>query len=153
MPFSGASPHERQMFNAIINWFDQHYSPVTLASDPQPPRGTSAFIIYFVRQFRAAFVVRMVTVALSAFTDAMLPVFVGVVVGLVATTSRGAMFSQNWPILLLMLGTVAIARPVVFILDKLLNNHSIEPSFISRIRWQSHFHVIRQSWTFFQNEK
>ena len=26
------------------------------------------------------------------------------------------------------------------------------PTFIGRIRWQSHWHVIRQSWTFFQND-
>ena len=140
------------MFNAIIDWFDQHYSPVSLASDPRPPAGTGRFIIYFVRQFRAALAVRMITVALSAFADAMLPVFVGLVVGLLDSTTPGEMFSRNWPVLVVMLVTVAILRPIVFILDKLLNNHSIEPSFISRIRWQSHFHVIRQSWTFFQND-
>src|SRR5260221_3357070 len=140
------------MFNAIIDWFDQHYSPVSLDGDPQPPAGTRNFVVYFVRQFRTAFAVRMVTVALSALADAMLPVFVGLVVGLLATTPPGEMFSKNWGVLLLMFLTVAIGRPVVFILDKLMNNHSIEPAFIGRIRWQSHFHVIRQSWTFFQND-
>ncbi|HEX4299123.1 MAG TPA: ABC transporter ATP-binding protein [Devosia sp.] len=140
------------MFNAIIDWFDQHYSPVALASDPQPPAGTSAFVMYFVRQFRTAVAVRLVTVAASSLCDAMLPVFVGVVVGLLATTSPGAMFSANWPVLLVMLLVIGVGRPLVFILDKLMNNHAIEPAFISRIRWQSHFHVVRQSWTFFQND-
>jgi len=139
------------MLNSIIDWFDQHYSPVQLASTP-PPSGTWNFVVYFVRQFRTAVAIRLVTVAVSSLTDAMLPVFVGVVVGLLATTSPGAMFTQNWPILLLMLGTIAVIRPAVFILDKLMNNHAIEPAFISRIRWQSHFHVVRQSWTFFQND-
>ncbi len=139
------------MFGAIIDWFDQHYSPVTLAADP-PPSGTRNFIVYFVRQFRTAVLIRLVTVAVSSLTDAMLPVFVGVVVGLLATTNPGEMFTRNWPVLLLMLGTIAVIRPAVFILDKLMNNHAIEPAFISRIRWQSHFHVVRQSWTFFQND-
>jgi ATP-binding cassette subfamily B multidrug efflux pump len=140
------------MFNAIINWFDQHYSPVALAENPSPPAGTWPFVAYFVRQFRAAVAIRLVTVAISSLADAMLPVFVGIVVGLLASTRTGDMFTQNWQVLLLMLVTIAIVRPAVFILDKLMNNHAIEPAFISRIRWQSHFHVIRQSWTFFQND-
>jgi ATP-binding cassette subfamily B multidrug efflux pump len=139
------------MFGAIIDWFDQHYSPVALAADP-PPSGTWNFMVYFVRQFRTAVAIRLVTVAVSSLTDAMLPVFVGVVVGLLATTNPGEMFTRNWPVLLIMLGTIAVVRPAVFILDKLMNNHAIEPAFISRIRWQSHFHVVRQSWTFFQND-
>jgi len=139
------------MFGAIIDWFDQHYSPVTLAAEP-PPSGTWNFVAYFVRQFRTAVAIRLVTVAVSSLTDAMLPVFVGIVVGLLATTGAGEMFSRNWPVLLMMLGTIAVVRPAVFILDKLMNNHAIEPAFISRIRWQSHFHVVRQSWTFFQND-
>src|SRR5438067_2992229 len=102
------------MINAIIDWFDQHYSPVGVASDPRPPAGTRNFVVYFVRQFRNALAVRMLTVAVSAFVDAMLPVFVGLVVGLLATTPSGEMFSRNWAILLLMLLTVAIVRPVVF---------------------------------------
>ena len=141
-----------QMFNALIDWFDRHYSPIALANDPRPPAGTLNFVGYFVGQFRTAVIIRLVTVAISSLTDAMLPVFVGVVVGLLATTNPGEMFSKNWQVLVLMLVTVAFVRPLVSILDKLMNNHAIEPAFISRIRWQSHFHVIRQSWTFFQND-
>jgi ATP-binding cassette subfamily B multidrug efflux pump len=140
------------MFNAIIDWFDRHYSPVALASDPRPPAGTWNFVAYFVRQFRTAIVIRLVTVAISSLSDAMLPVFVGVIVGMLAATAPGDMFADNWPLLLVMLGTIGVLRPLVFVLDKLMNNHAIEPAFISRIKWQSHFHVIRQSWTFFQND-
>ena len=28
----------------------------------------------------------------------------------------------------------------------------INPSFTNLIRWQNHWHVVRQSWTFFQND-
>ncbi len=142
----------QQMFNAIIDWFDRHYSPVALAEDTNPPQGMWPFVAYFVRQFRTAVAFRMVTVAITSLADALLPVLVGVIVGLLATTPPGEMFTRNWPTLLVMFGTVAILRPLAFILDKLMNNHAIEPAFISRIRWQSHFHVVRQSWTFFQND-
>ncbi len=33
-----------------------------------------------------------------------------------------------------------------------MRNHSIVPNLVNIVRWQSHWHVIRQSWTFFQND-
>ncbi len=69
------------MFNSIIAWFDARYSPVALAKDRQPPLGLQKFIFYFVRQFRTAYLIRMVLVAIGAVADAMLPIFVGMVVG------------------------------------------------------------------------
>jgi ATP-binding cassette, subfamily B, multidrug efflux pump len=140
------------MFNAIIDWFDARYSPVAVASNPHPPMGTRNFVVYFVKQFRTGIVLRMGAVAIGSVADAMLPVFVGLVVGFLASTRPGEMFTQNWRVLLIMFITVAIVRPLVFIFDTLLRNHSIQPSLVNRTRWQSHFHVIRQSWTFFQND-
>jgi ATP-binding cassette subfamily B multidrug efflux pump len=140
------------MFNALIDWFDKQYSPVALADDLRPSPGMWRFEVYFVRQFRAAIAIRLVTVALTALTDALLPVFVGLVVGMLATPHPDRVFADNAGALLLILGVVGVVRPLVFVLDKLMNNHAIEPAFISRIRWQSHFHVVRQSWTFFQND-
>jgi ATP-binding cassette subfamily B multidrug efflux pump len=140
------------MFNALIDWFDKQYSPVALADDRQPASGTWNFVGYFVRQFRVAIGIRLVTVALTSLTDAMLPVFVGLIGGMLATEHPERVFIDEAPTLLLILGVVGVARPIVFVLDKLMNNHAIEPAFISRIRWQSHFHVVRQSWSFFQND-
>ena len=31
-------------------------------------------------------------------------------------------------------------------------NNAIVPGVVSRIRWLSHWHVVRQSWAFFQND-
>ena len=33
-----------------------------------------------------------------------------------------------------------------------MRNHAITPNLVDLVRWQSHWHVIRQSWTFFQND-
>ena len=54
------------MFGAIIDWFDRHYSPVVIDKNPQPPAGTLNFVVYFVRQFRTAIAIRLVTVAATA---------------------------------------------------------------------------------------
>lgn len=140
------------MFNRVIDFFDHIYSPTMLAENRQPPMGLNAFVGYFIGQFRAAFAIRVVLVAIGSIADAMMPVFVGIVVGLLATTPPGEMFSANWPIFLVMVGVVVVVRPLTFLLDTLVRNHGIVPSLVDAVRWQSHWHVIRQSWTFFQND-
>ncbi len=140
------------MFDSLMAWFEARYSPVALAGDRQPPMGLRRFVFYFVRQFRTAFLIRLLLVAIGSVADAMLPIFVGIIVGMVADTSPGQLFADNWPTLLAMIAVVAIVRPVTFLLDSLVRNHAIQPNFVNLVRWQSHFHLIRQSWTFFQND-
>jgi len=142
---------ETYMLDRLFSWFESRYSPVALASDRQPPDGLRPFILYFVRQFRAAFLLRMLVVAVSAVTDAMLPVFVGMIVGMLASAEPGAFFEENmW--LLIAMAVVVMLRPLATIVDGLVRNHAIAPNLIDMIRWQSHWHVSRQDWTFFQND-
>jgi len=140
------------MLNRVIAWFDARYSPVALAADTTPPTGVNKFMFYFIKQFRGAIGLRMVLVAIGSVADAMMPIFVGLVVGMLATTPQGEMFSMHWPTFLVMVGVLLGVRPITFVLDQLVRNHAIVPSIVNLVRWQSHWHVIRQSWTFFQND-
>ena len=47
---------------------------------------------------------------------------------------------------------VVLLRPLLFAADTLVRNHAIVPNLIDLVRWQSHWHVVRQSWSFFQND-
>jgi ATP-binding cassette subfamily B multidrug efflux pump len=47
---------------------------------------------------------------------------------------------------------VVIVRPVVTLTRYLITNQAIAAPFTGLIRWQSHWHVVRQSWAFFQND-
>lgn len=140
------------MFNRVISFFDTRYSPLALAEDRQPPMGITPFTLYFVKQFRAAFALRMVLVAIGSVADAMMPIFVGIVVGLLATTPPGQMFELHGQTFLWMILVIAVVRPVTFMLDTMVRNHSIVPNLVDLVRWQSHWHVIRQSWSYFQND-
>jgi ATP-binding cassette subfamily B multidrug efflux pump len=51
-----------------------------------------------------------------------------------------------------MIALVLIARPAVFMVDMAIRWVVLIPSGTSQIRWQSHWHVIRQNWPFFQND-
>ena len=140
------------MFNRVIEFFDHRYSPVALAKNRQPPMGLNAFVSYFIGQFKAAFAIRIGLVAIGSVADALMPVFVGMVVGMLATTNPGEIFEQHTQTLLWMVAVVVVVRPLTFLLDTLIRNHAIVPNLVDLIRWQSHWHVIRQSWTFFQND-
>ena len=140
------------MLNRLVDYFNTRYSPVALAADRQPPLGLTPFIVYFVRQFRKAYFVRMGVVAVGSHADAMLPIFVGLIVGMLTTTPQGEMFSRNGQTLLLMAVVVVLVRPTTFFIDTLVRNHAIVPNLVKLVRWQSHWHVIRQSWSYFQND-
>ncbi len=139
------------MLNSIVDFFNTRYSPVALAASRQPPQGLTPFILYFVRQFRAAYFVRMAMVAVGSVVDAMLPIFVGLIVGMLTTTPPGEMFARNSTTLLWM-AVLVLIRPVTFVMDTLVRNHAIVPNLVNLVRWQSHWHVIRQSWSYFQND-
>jgi ATP-binding cassette, subfamily B, multidrug efflux pump len=139
------------MLDRITATFDTLYSPTALAADRQPPAPTARFFAYFLRQFRGALIARFLLVALGSLADAMLPVFVGWTVGMLATTPPGQLWAEHRSTLLLML-VVVFVRPLVFTADALVRNHALTPNLVDLVRWQSHWHVIRQSWTFFQND-
>ena len=45
-----------------------------------------------------------------------------------------------------------VARPAVALARYLITNQAIAAPFTGLIRWQAHWHVVRQSWAFFQND-
>ena len=47
---------------------------------------------------------------------------------------------------------LGLVRPLTSMAHMIIVNQIINPSFTNLIRWQNHWHVVRQSWTFFQND-
>ncbi len=139
------------MLNSIFSWFEDRYRATELAPDPQPPHGVIAFYRYFLNQFRLGIAAKMTTTAIGSGLDSLLPIFLGVVVDLVSHTEPGEMFSANAHVLILMAALILV-RPAVWFLDILSHFHAITPSLVDRVRWQSHWHMMRQSWGFFQND-
>ena len=45
-----------------------------------------------------------------------------------------------------------VLRPLSMISHNILVNQIVNPGLSNMIRWQNHWHVVRQSWTFFQND-
>src|SRR6202166_127787 len=89
---------------------------------------------------------------LMALTDSAVPWFMGRIVTLVTTVPPDRFLGVTWPILAGMAVIVLVARPAVALLRYLVVNQAIAAPFTGLIRWQAHWHVVRQSWAFFQND-
>jgi ATP-binding cassette subfamily B multidrug efflux pump len=87
-----------------------------------------------------------------ALIDTVIPVFIGKLVSLMESVDRQAALVREWPVLAGMVGLVLVARPLVMLVDVAIRHNALIPGATSLIRWQSHWHVVRQSWPFFQND-
>jgi len=65
---------------------------------------------------------------------------------------RQAALASEWPLLTGMVALVLVVRPLVLLADVAIRHNALIPGTTSLIRWQSHWHVVRQSWPFFQND-
>src|SRR5438270_6593704 len=87
-----------------------------------------------------------------ALLDTVIPLFIGRLVSLMEATDRMAALAEQTPLLIGMVVLVLVVRPVVLLIDVAIRHNALIPGATSLIRWQSHWHVIRQSWPFFQND-
>ena len=117
-----------------------------------PPPGLVAFYWHFVRQTKGWYAVMFAASLAVALLDTVIPVFIGRLVSLMEAPDRLAAIGEQWPLLIGMLGLVLVVRPLVILWDMGIRLNTLLPGATTLIRWQSHWHVVRQSWPFFQND-
>ena len=132
--------------------FETLLRPTDPPKHPEPPAGLIAFFWHFARQAKWLFVALFVVELFVALTDSAVPWFMGHIVTLVTTVPPGRFLAATWPMLAGMALVVLVARPFIALLRYLITNQAIAAPFTSLIRWQAHWHVVRQSWAFFQND-
>jgi ATP-binding cassette subfamily B multidrug efflux pump len=136
----------------MLKRFEQWVKPTELPAETTPPAELGAFYWHFVRQTRGLFALLFCAGLLVATLDTTIPLFIGRVVTLVSTHAPATLLHEVWPQLLGMAAVLLIARPSAMLLQNLITAQAIVPGFSNLIRWQSHWHVVRQSWTYFQND-
>jgi ATP-binding cassette subfamily B multidrug efflux pump len=99
---------------------------------------------WYAAMFAASFAV--------AALDTVIPLFIGRLVSLMEATDRMGALHAQWPMLAGMVALVLIVRPLALLADISIRHIILIPGATSLIRWQSHWHVVRQSWPFFQND-
>jgi ATP-binding cassette, subfamily B, multidrug efflux pump len=139
------------MFKFFETRIRDHTTPPD-ASDSGPPPGLLAFYWHFMRQTRGLYLTMLVTGLGVALIDTMMPVFIGRLVGLMASPDPALALTQQTPVLLGIAALLLFGRPLMILVDSLVRNNAVIPGVTTLIRWQSHWHVVRQSGPFFQND-
>ncbi len=132
--------------------FERFLSPTGSPENPEPPANLIAFLWHFARQAKWLFAALFVVELMVALSDSAVPWFMGRVVTMVTKTPPDHFLAESWPWLLGMAIVVLVVRPGVTFTRYLISNQAIAAPFTGLVRWQSHWHVVRQSWAFFQND-
>ncbi len=135
----------------MFAFFESRLRP-TAPPPGSPPAGLLPFFWHFAGQARWLFGAMFVTGLCVALVDTLIPIFIGRLVRLMEQPDRAAALAEALPGLLAMGALVLFGRPAALIADSLVRNNAVVPGVTSLIRWQSHWHVVRQSWPFFQND-
>jgi ATP-binding cassette, subfamily B, multidrug efflux pump len=137
---------------SIFRLFERLLDPTALSPDAEPPSGLAAFYWHHARQVRHLIGALFIAGSMVALLDTTIPVFIGRLVALASSHAPGTLFREAWPQLAGMAAVLLIARPVAIAFQQLVTNQAINPGFTNLVRWQNHWHVVRQSWSFFQND-
>ncbi len=87
-----------------------------------------------------------------ALLDMIVPLFIGRLVGIMTAPDPKLALARGANVLLLFAALFLVARPIAILVDCLMRLNAVLPGVTTEIRWQNHWHVVRQSWTFFQND-
>jgi ATP-binding cassette, subfamily B, multidrug efflux pump len=141
----------------MFRFFENLIRPTRMSPEAAPPLleqplALVRFYWHFARQIRGLIGLLFVTGLLVALLDSTIPVFIGRVVALVSTHDAATLLAENWRQLLGMAAVLLLLRPAALLAQNLVTNQAIAAGMTNMIRWQNHWHVVRQSWTFFQND-
>ena len=136
----------------MFNFLQSRIRGTATTGPGAPPPGLIAFYWHFVRQSKRWYALLFLSSLAVALIDTVIPVFIGKLVSLMESEDRRAAIAGQWPLLAGMVALVLIIRPLVLFADVSIRHNALIPGVTSLIRWQSHWHVVRQSWPFFQND-
>ncbi|HEU4616535.1 MAG TPA: ABC transporter ATP-binding protein [Gammaproteobacteria bacterium] len=127
--------------------------PATASPGPgAPPGGLLAFYWHFIKQTKGWYAAMFAASLAVALLDTVIPLFIGKLVAVMQATDRQAAIAAEWPLLAGMIALVLVVRPLAILTDIVIRHRALIPGATSLIRWQSHWHVVRQSLPFFQND-
>ena len=141
----------------MLRFFERILPPTSLPPDAAPPTGDtpralSRFYWHFLRQAPWPFVALFVFGLLVALLDSTIPVFIGHVAALVSHETPATLFHDAGRTLIGMALVLLVVRPAALLAQYVATNQVVTPGMTNLVRWQNHFHVVRQRWNFFQND-
>ena len=136
----------------MIRFFEKLINPTATPENPEPPARLIPFYWHYAKQAKGLFILLFVIELFVALLDTAVPWFIGKVVTLVSKVEPDRFLADTWPWLAAMAFVMLVARPAIVFARYMVTNQALAGPFSNLIRWQSHWHVVRQSWAFFQND-
>ncbi len=138
---------------AMFTYAESRFDPFASGGLETPPRQLRAFYRHYLGTAWPAFALLLVLGLLYSGLEVMLMAFVGQLVDLMrAEADPASFFQKHWVILVAMAAAALVARPALSLALDLTKNQMIAGPLSTRIRWQQHRYVLRQSLGFFQND-
>jgi ATP-binding cassette, subfamily B, multidrug efflux pump len=141
----------------MLRFFESLLEPTRPPPEAPPPvldgpRALPRFYWHFVQQIPGPLAALFATGFFVAVSDALIPLCLGRIVSLVSEQQPDAIWAQaGWQLLLMGL-LFLVVRPAAHFAQLIVANLMLVPGLTNLVRWQSHWHVVRQGWTFFQND-
>jgi ATP-binding cassette subfamily B multidrug efflux pump len=137
---------------AMFALLERQLPPTETPRNPEPPPGLVAFYWHYAGQAKGLFAGLFAAGFALALLDSLIPLFMGRVVTLITSSKPETLFADFWPLLAAMAVVLLLLRPLALTAQNVMANQAIAANVSNMIRWQSHWHVVRQSWSFFQND-
>ncbi len=143
---------ERAYAMSLFSFFEGLLKPTAISPEASPPTKLWPFYWFYAKQAKGLVGALFITGSAIALLDLLVPVFFGRIVFLVSNASPATLLQDHGHEFLGMAAVQLFVRPLVFLSHNLLINQALVPGLTNLIRWQNHWHVVRQSWSFFQND-
>ncbi len=132
--------------------FERILQPTAKSPEEAPPERLIDFYWHYVRQARWFVFALLIIGSIVALLDVSVSVLIGRVITLVNQSDPKLLWQDHWRQLASMAALIAVLRPLGFLAANLVTNQILTPGLTNLTRWQNHWHVVRQSWGFFQND-
>jgi ATP-binding cassette subfamily B multidrug efflux pump len=136
----------------MFGLFERLLKPTEMPRHPEPPPGLAGFYWHFARQAKGLLIGLFVAGFAVALIDTMIPVFIGRIVTLITSVQPQQLIDDHWHLLTGMTLVLLVLRPLALTTQNIVANQAIAANVGNMIRWQNHWHVVRQNWAFFQND-
>jgi ATP-binding cassette, subfamily B, multidrug efflux pump len=136
----------------MFRHFERVLQPTSSARCEPPPSELIKFYWHFAKQARLSILALFMVGLIAAILDLLIPIFIGAVISIITVGRPSQVLHDNWFKLAAMAATILFVRPIVNLAQGIISNQIITPGLTNLTRWQSHRHVVRQSWSFFQND-
>lgn len=136
-----------------MSWGETRIRPFDGGGVVSPPDTLWAFYWFFIKPLWPFFLLLLVAGCLGSAIEVALMGFIGAIVDRMRTHGDPATFVATYGWMLVGMAFVALVlRPVVSTAHDFIKNQMLSAACTSRIRWQTHRYVLRQSLGFFQND-